>query len=427
MPKVLKAYDSNYLISVTDGGTITLDTGVETGTVIVTGNLEVQGDTTTVNTTDLSIEDNIIVLSSGTIGPGLSTAPPINGKSGIEIDRGNAAPNARWIYDENVSWTLGGLSGSGTFYAEQGEGQQKLPINTPGIVAGGTLYVSTGNGVISVTGTNNYEEKVFNYDNGNIAPDSNGFLVIDDDHIPNAKGVKDFVDYTFESRSYAFISEGDTVVETVDETHTINDIVSIDILGNTVVIETAGQHGFKETDTVDISGLQANGDPLEDLNGTGIGIIEIISQFVLRLDVPIVDGDATSYVTGSGTITKTGFEESRVKIQVQGSNIGNFYNNRLDIASLSIVDNEITTTESNQDLILSSPGTGSVKVKDVFEITSLPYEDDMLPQPINPLEGIKLYTIDQGPGKTGLYYVNSNNVRDEIISKNRSLLFSMLF
>ena len=65
MPKVLHAYNTDYKIAVRDSGTITLDTGTETGTVIVTGDLQVQGNTTTIDTVNLEIEDNVLVLNKG--------------------------------------------------------------------------------------------------------------------------------------------------------------------------------------------------------------------------------------------------------------------------------------------------------------------------------------------------------------------------
>lgn len=423
MPKVLRAYNTDYKIASRESGTITLDTGLNTGTVVVTGNLEVQGETATVNTTDLTIEDNIIVLSSGTEGSGLPSS--VGFSSGIEIDRGSL-PNARWIFDEQISWTLGGTSGTGTFYAEAGG--QKLPLNTPGIVAQGDFYVDTGAGVISVTNTPDYEEKIFNYSNGVITPDINGRLIIDDDNIPNAKAVKDYIDYNFNNRPQAFIAEGNTIVETVDESHPLQSIVSINLDGNnTTIIQTKEAHGFVQSDTVDIFGIQANGDPIENLNATDIGIIEIINQFVIRLDIDVENGDIGNYISNSGTIRKTVFEESRVKFQVDESNIANLYNNRFDIADLEIKDTQISTIESNADLLLKAEGVGSVKIDDVLEITEIPYDEDSSQPPVSPEEGIKLYSSNQGSGKTGLFYVNKNNDNDEIVSKNRSLLFSMLF
>jgi hypothetical protein len=34
---------------------------------------------------------------------------------------------------------------------------------------------------------------------------------------------------------------------------------------------------------------------------------------------------------------------------------------------------------------------------------------------------------DQDAGKTGLYFINAEETRDELVSKNRALLFGMLF
>ena len=423
MTKVLKSYTSDYKIAVKDEGTITLDTGNGIGTVVVTGDLEVQGDTTTVNTTNLEIEDNTIVLNRNDD----STAGVTLGTSGIEIDRGSL-PNARWVFDESVTWTLGGLSGQGTFYAEEGKNGQKLPINTPGIVAQGDFYVTTGNGVISVTNTANYEEKIFNYENGFIQPNANGLLIIDDDNIPNTKAVKDYVDFTFTNRAPVFISEGDTRVETVDENHPLLDIELVETSNNQVVIQTTGQHGFTEFDTVDISGIAANGDPIENLNGTNIAILEVINANLVRLDANIPNGDATNYIENSGTISKTGYQESRVKIDVEGVNIADFYNNRFNIDGIEITNTTIQTTASNEDLVLKAPGVGSVRVDDILEIPAIPYDDDVSTvDPLSPEIGVKLYSKPAGTGKVGLYYVNSNSVQDEFISKNRSLLFSMLF
>src|SRR6056297_3105387 len=231
MPKVLKSYSSNYKIGVIDEGTITLDTGDRVGTVVITGNLEVQGDSTTIDTTQLSIEDNIIVLSSGTVGSGLPST--VNFQSGIEIERGSL-PDVRWIFDEQISWTLGGLSGQGTFYAQAGS--QKLPLNTPGIVAQGDFYIDTSNGVVSVTNTPNYEEKIFNYQNGSVQPTAAGTFIIDDDNIPNTKAVTDYIDYNFANRFQTTIAQGNTEVEAIDDSHPLLDIVSVDSSGSSTVI-----------------------------------------------------------------------------------------------------------------------------------------------------------------------------------------------
>jgi len=430
MPKVVKSYDNNYRIAVIDDGTgtITLDTGAGIGTVVVTGNLQVDGTTTTVNSSDLQIDDNIIVLSSQADDEESEQTAGIpsifNGKSGIEIDRGTL-PNARWIYDENITWQLGGIAGQGSFYAE--EGNSKIPLTTPGIVAQGDLYINTGAGIIQVTSAN-YEEKVFNYINDEISPDSNGRVVLNNDGVPNAKALVDYFDYTFRDIIRPIIAEGDTSVETIDEIHPLLDIVSVNEDGNaTTIIQTNGRHGFRETDTVNISGIKANGDPIEGLNGINIPIVEILNPNLVRLNISVSGGDISNYLENSGTITKSVFEETRVKVQVQGNNNANFYENRINLEDIEIKGTEISTTASNETLVLKAPGVGSVQIDDVLELTSIPYDDDNNTTPIVPFEGLKLYSTDPYTGNTGLFYVNKNNTNDEIISKNRSLLFSMLF
>ena len=423
MSKVVKVYNSNYKVSVQSGGTITLDTGPTVGNTIITGNLEVQGTTTTVDSTVTTIADNIITLSQGTTGNGIPAS--VGYVSGIEVDRGTLQ-NARWLFDEQISWSVGGATQIGAFESTLADGS-RIPISTPGIVAQGNLYVNTGAGVITVTGTTDYEEKVWNYTNSVVTPDANGIVVIDDDNIPNAKAVKDYIEFVFANEFYNTIGEGDSNVTVTDEVHTLGTIVSINSSGNTTTISTQGQHGFTTADTVSISGVDSNGDALENLNGTNIQILDIVSARAFKVNVNTNGGNVANYVVNSGTITKTGFVPSNVAVNVEGNLVANFYQDRTEIADVRIEGSIISSTTSNQDLELSSPGTGAVRINDVLEIPAAPYIDDVALSPIAPSTGIRLYSNPQGTGKTGLYYVNSNNTNDEIISKNRSLLFSMLF
>jgi len=50
MSKVLRVGASNYKVAVNSGGTITLDVGTSPGKVLITGDLIVQGETTSINT-----------------------------------------------------------------------------------------------------------------------------------------------------------------------------------------------------------------------------------------------------------------------------------------------------------------------------------------------------------------------------------------
>ena len=78
----------------------TLSDGVKvTGNFTVTGNLEVQGTRTFINTTTLEVEDNIITLNKGYTGDPEGVGA-VEEDAGIEVDRGDAA-NVSLIWDES--------------------------------------------------------------------------------------------------------------------------------------------------------------------------------------------------------------------------------------------------------------------------------------------------------------------------------------
>lgn len=93
-------------ITTTDGSDITLGDGVNVD-VIVAGNLTVNGTTTSVNSTEVNIGDNIIVLNSGE-----EAAPSAN--AGLEVERGTSANVAlRW----NETTDLWQVTVDGTNYS----------------------------------------------------------------------------------------------------------------------------------------------------------------------------------------------------------------------------------------------------------------------------------------------------------------------
>jgi hypothetical protein len=428
MPKIVRTTDTDYRIITGDGGTITLDTtnatGNLSGTVVVKGDLEVNGGTTTIESIIATIDDNILLLSAGNTSSGLPVSLDRPRSSGIEIERGSLA-NSRWVYDDGIGWDLGGVTGIGAWIGTQGDigAEQILPIKTSGIVSDHNLYVDTNDGVISVSGTNNYELKIWNYDNGVITPDPiTNEITQDDDNIPNAKAVRDIVDYSLATVVIDKIQEDNSSIEVVDKNNVILNIIGV---GPRTLVTTQNSHGFAINDTVTITGVQSspNDAILQSLIGSWT-ITDVPSSTSFEFDANSIGADKSFYVSNSG---RTVSAESEISVTVEGNNITNFYNNRINLADIEIKGTEIFTSSSNDDLVLSSSGIGSVKIKDTLEITKTPGDDDILLDPNPPLEGIKLYSKSQGTGKTGLYFVNENNYQDEVISKSRALLYSMLF
>jgi hypothetical protein len=425
MARVLRIPTSDYKVIVGEGNTITLDTtnGKDNGTgrVIITGDLEVKGDTTTIESTITTIEDNIIVLSAGNTADGLPASLDRPYSSGIEIDRGTFT-NARWVYDDSVSWSLGGtVTGVGTWLAEQGT--QRLPIATPGIVAGGNLYVSVGNGVITVQGSVNYEEKVFRYVAGEITPDPvTGLIVVNDDAIPNAKSIIDFVDYSLVNIGVSAISQDNSSVQVIDKNNTIDAVTEI---GSRTIIRMVNSHGYRPGDSITITGVTTSpfDSIINGINGTWV-VTDIPTENTIEFNRSTTGGDPTSYTAESGRAVS---DNSRIAITVENSQVANFYQSRFEFYGLKVSGTEISTTESNASLVLGAAGTGNVLIKDVLEISETPNEDDGSTDPSSPQEGIRIYSKQESTGDTGLYFVNKSNTGGEFISKNRALLFSMLF
>jgi len=348
MTKYINVPKGDYKIKVQDGGLIILDPGT-LGNVIVTGNLSVQGETTTINTTELTIEDRVIHLNTGDIG-----AAGIQGTdafAGMEIERGTF-PDVFFGFDEDLAW-IDPSSREGAFVVkDQNDGLIGLRTNSI-TTGGGDLFLissglptfdgfgnSDGGPIVTVTGVVDYEKCVFEYDNTGTLTGT----VIAPDALPNAQAVVDYVAYNFAN---VFLSQiGDGVI-------TPSSIVISD----------------EETSGVD-------------------------SVITFSVDSDII---------------------SRV------------YRDRWEFDELRIAGTAIETLTSNEDLVLRAAGTGAVRIDDTLHLNSVPGDDDLLLQPVQPTDGSKIYVSNQSTGKSGIFFVNDESNRDELVSKNRALLFSMLF
>ena len=144
----------------------------------------------------------------------------------------------------------------------------------------------------------------------------------------------------------------------------------------------------------------------------------------------IVDGDTEVKITDNSSSGNT----SKIEITIDGTLVGlweptrfELYHQTTDIGSIRIEDDRISSLNSNQDLELVAPGTGSVRVNDSFVINNRPSIHDPSIDPLFDANGVKLYAKSPSGGDTGLYFVNTNDTRGEVISKNRALLFGLLF
>lgn len=324
MSKILHVVDGNYKVKVANAGTITLDTGVETGKVVITGDLQINGDTTTVQSENLTVKDNIIILNDGeTSQTGISLV-----RSGVQIDRGPGAsyPAAQILFDENLTWFDPGTSGvsagnverSGQFVLKNINnslvGLRTNNINTGG---GDLVLVGSGNGVVKVDGTTNYEQNVTS-----------------DNDIPNKKYVDDAITVGVQTITIESIAKDNTSITVFDDSE----------------------------------------DP-----------------------------------------------ESKFNVTIDGVSKADFFVDKINLEDIDIAGTTISTSNNNADLTLRTTGTGDLIMDGSLAI---PFYGSV---PSKYMNGTVLYTANPNYGDTGLYYVNNNSATDEMISTNRSLLYSMIF
>ena len=345
--------NGDYNIRAGDGAKITLDTGpvASGGSVRVTGNLVVEGDTFNISTTNLSIEDNIISLNNGEVGPGVSL-----GYSGIEIDRGNTSSvtpqnNASFLYDESTdSWILAHGSAPGPFNFDASSLRLKQILTNATTDSGDLTLIGTGTGVVKVgdRGGSGYET-----------------LVTDDDDIPNKKFVDDA------------------------------------ILNNPTFQIVAPQS--QDTKVV-------------------IADKEI---------TPNVSGTAGSLAYFTATTTHSTYGESAVSIIVDNDLVGQFYSNRFEIGDLELGGgpdrNEITSRASitNENIYVRTQGTGKLQTNYAMQFEKI----GTVPSYVS--NNVLLYAATPSTGTTGIFFVNDSaeaaKQNGELISKNKALVFSMLF
>jgi hypothetical protein len=152
----------------------------------------------------------------------------------------------------------------------------------------------------------------------------------------------------------------------------------------------------------------------------------IIEAFATVLLTQIGDGEITPTTVRALDQESTG-NLSKIEFNIDSTNIANFFIDRFEFDDIRIQGTRIETIPADQDLILASPGTGIVKIEDTLLLESLPTAGDTTVDPAAPLSGTKIYAKEEDLGKTGIYFVNESQNRDELISRNRSLLYSMIF
>lgn len=327
MSRILKVSQSDYRLQVQSGGIITLDTGTTTGTVVITGNLDVKGTTTTVESSNTTVKDNILQLNYGQTGNGISSV--LNYQAGLQIGRGSYA-DAQLLFDEQVTHydQILGSNKSGTFVLKTNDGY----------LSGLQLSTITFDGLSDLmVDLKNQSTKVFRFEN--IDPTGYANLLLDsaterDYAIPNKK----FITLYIQS---GLVVPGQADVDRI----------------------------YKAVSGVEKARVQA----------TTSSTVDFAINSVLKAQ-----------------LTSGGFTLDNINL------------------------NQNTISNTATTMILTS-ASNVVTVNSVLGITNQGSAPSAIAN-----QNTLYSSASMGPGKSGVFFTNTS-YGDELIAKNRSLLFSMLF
>lgn len=114
------------------------------------------------------------------------------------------------------------------------------------------------------------------------------------------------------------------------------------------------------------------------------------------------------------------FGESGVSVIVDGILNTQYFVNRTVIQDIEISGNELTNNDTNANIFLRTQGTGRVQTNYGLELESISTT------PAYVTDAITLYSNAPSVGKSGIFFTHATST-DELISKNRALLFGMIF
>lgn len=159
--------NGDYNIKTAEGSQIKLDTGPGVGTVRITGNLLVEGETLTVSAQNLNVEDNIIIVNFGETGAGVTL-----NYAGLEVARGSESA-ASLLYDEtDDTWMMAHGASPGPFNYNTGGRLRLKEILTNSTTDTGDLTLigtSSPLGLVKVSSAS-YAQEVIERDDDNVLP-----------------------------------------------------------------------------------------------------------------------------------------------------------------------------------------------------------------------------------------------------------------
>ena len=352
MAKTLRT-SGDYTIKAGDGfnaGSGTNTINLDSLNVSITGNLTVGGSTSTISTTNTTIEDNIIELQTG-----ISAS---SNDSGIIIERGSTGDNAAIVWDESVdSFKLGtttatGADKSGGITVTAGALEVGALTATTGTFSGALTSVGftvEGNLTAGQVTTNeitangsNAAVTIASSGTGDVTIDSGGDLIVDVDNadlILKDAGTEfgrlsrvtaDFViKSSAQDQDLIFKGNdgGNTVTAlTLDMSEGGEAIFGAGITANSLTTNTITSNGSNAelslqasgTGDVVISALRVNGTTLDSADSTKITVAEDVDVTGTLFSRGNVFGVQT--LTGSGSTEVINLTDTVTLLVTTGSN-----------------------------------------------------------------------------------------------------------
>ena len=439
--------------------TFTIDpaaVGDNTGTVVIAGNLQVDGTTTTINSTTLTVDDKLVTLASGSANAGAA-----NG-AGIEVDI-SGATNPSILYDgTNSTWdfnnpidvqliradTLNNRANSANIIYRSstntivGNNASALVVQDGGNVGIGT---DSPDSILHIEGSG-----VDSLRFGNIGPSNNSALRIsrDDDSITTGNplgylefGGKDNTGNVDTAHAYvgaiaeAPHSAGDNATAlifgtTEDNSSSLLERMRIDGSGNVGIGVTAGEGITSGVKTLSIS--DAGSKTTGDKNGviafkTDDGSYTGTYSDAVTSEIYSIAESSTGAAYGLGFLTGTISSTNRAE-RLRINNIG-----QVSIGTTSALDNATLTVKAAYDTntgihlqeydTSNAWGLYTVKSDDTFRITryaSAAYSDKLVIKS-NGYVGIgvenpqALFVVNNNGATNNAFYVDVGNGAEQTL------------
>jgi hypothetical protein len=155
----------------------------------------------------------------------------------------------------------------------------------------------------------------------------------------------------------------------------------------------------------------------------------IIADKEVTPNISTQPGSLAYFTANTGNVIDTG--ESAVSVLVDNSLIAQFFTNRLEVGDLEFgggVDrNEISTKDglTNENIVIRTQGTGKLQTNYALQLEKI----GVTPSYVS--DNTLLYSASPDIGTTGVWFVNDSaeaaKQNGELISKNKALVFSMIF